>query len=403
MASATPLQSSAVQSMLKTTTELGNSGPFAFRPSRTPRVGSRLQSTRQRSSSFDTSFASQLRHQRSPRKRRSHRRHGPRPVPSSSGLSGRETIHSNNTTSQYSGIRSRRAGHRHRPHALQGLTGPVVGPHGLYTHRSLVTLRSQGDFHSLRSSSPMLYPGQTRRHGHRASSPAYSEMIQPYRYGQRPGYYRAGSVGTVASSPVSMFPLRPGLPGYRPELNNSYSSFVRMPSPAVSSLHQVAATGYTAYRTTTPMSNSLHNHRAPWNSSVYSLRGLPKSPTESTAPHYYDYSESFWEEDSIHQAVDPAATDVPFEQAQPGLDNQPVPDRRQAQSPFGIMQGSSFQPAELPTTHNRRSSEQSKYSYAGVIPRRVSSLAPIMTPMRNTSVLQSVSISPAHSGYPLSL
>ncbi|KAI1625117.1 hypothetical protein EDD37DRAFT_378104 [Exophiala viscosa] len=54
--STTSLRSSAVQSMLKTTTELGDTGPFAVRPPRIPRSGSRLQSTRFRSGSFDTSL-----------------------------------------------------------------------------------------------------------------------------------------------------------------------------------------------------------------------------------------------------------------------------------------------------------------------------------------------------------
>ncbi|EXJ90901.1 hypothetical protein A1O1_04007 [Capronia coronata CBS 617.96] len=136
------------------------------------------------------------------------------------------------------------------------------------------------------------------------------------------------------------------------------------------------------------MSNSLQNFRVPWNHSASSFRGLPKSPTESTTPHYYDYSELFWDEESLQHPVGPPPAELPVNQDQPTSGNQPSPDRRHAQSPFGIMQGSRFQPAELPTTHNRRSSEQSKYSYGGVIPRRISSLAAATTPMRSNSTLQ---------------
>ncbi|KAL2416756.1 hypothetical protein ABEF95_001433 [Exophiala dermatitidis] len=142
---------------------------------------------------------------------------------------------------------------------------------------------------------------------------------------------------------------------------------------------------YPPYRTATPMSSSLHHARGIWNNSAGSFRGLPKSPTESTTPHYYDYSESFWEGDDIRQPAELSAVSLVINEDVTAPENEGIPDRRQAQSPFGIMQGSTFQPAELPTRHNRRSSEQSKYSYAGVIPRRVSSLAATTTPARSNS------------------
>lgn len=383
--STTSLRSSAVQNMLKTTTELGDTGPFAVRPPRIPRSGSRLQSTRPRSGSFDTSFASQLHHQTSPHKRHPHRRHGPRPVPSSSGLSGRETVHS---SSQHSGLRSKRAGHRHKSPRLHNL-GP--GQHGLYTHRSLITLRSQRDLRSLHSSSPMIRSVHGRRHVHRTSSPAFSES-QAYRYASRPGYSRVGSALTVGSSP-GIFPRRPGMPGYRPELNNSYSSFVRFPSPAMSAMNvATVGNGYTPQRTVTPMSNSLQSLRKTWNNSATSLAGLPKSPTESTAPRYYDYSESFLEEDCFSPLEEDQGANLPFTMDQKIMGDQRGLEHQQAQSPFGTMPGSAYRPAELPTTHNRRASEVSKYSYAGVIPPRKSSLAATTTPMISRSTTQRVGL-----------
>ncbi|KAK6386097.1 hypothetical protein LTS17_001671 [Exophiala oligosperma] len=376
---ATSLRSSAVQSMLRTTTEIGDTGPFAVRPPRIPRSGSRLQSSRPRSGSFDTSFASQLRHQRSPHRRRSHRRHGPRQVPSSSALSGRETINSA-STSYHSGLRSKRAGHRHRAHGLQGL-GPER--HGLYTHRSLITLRGQRDYQSIHANSPMTHSHQGRRHGNRTSSPALSD-VHGYRYGGRQMYPRVPSAGTVGSSP-SMLSVRQGMVGYRPELNNSYSSYARFPSPAVSMGNVTAPQRYPACRTGTPMSMSLHNVRGTWNNSQNSQRALPKSPTESTAPNYYDYSESFLEEeDCFSPAGEDSGAGPPFTIDQTIFG----PERRHAQSPFGTLPGSVFKPAELPTEHNRRASEQSKYSYVGVIPPRKSSLGATTTPMRNGSLAQ---------------
>jgi hypothetical protein len=174
-------------------------------------------------------------------------------------------------------------------------------------------------------------------------------------------------------------------------LNNSVPSFRRLPSPAVSSRNMHATRGYPPYRTTTPMSQSLQSVRGgPWNDSVTSLRSMAQSPAESTGPHYYDYSESFLEGDNHDQPGDRDGWYTPTNGDHPALHS--VPERRQAQSPFGTMPGSFLRPAELPTRHHgdeaherthrhqhsRRPSEQSKqsnHSFVGVIPSRVSSLA----------------------------
>ncbi|KAJ9614103.1 hypothetical protein H2200_002239 [Cladophialophora chaetospira] len=126
------------------------------------------------------------------------------------------------------------------------------------------------------------------------------------------------------------------------------------------------------------MSASLQNFRPVWSHSAASFRGLPKSPTESSAPQYYDYSESFLEEDCFSPPDDTSAANLPFNMDQTIMEDEALPERRHAQSPFGTMPGSSFRPLELPTSHNRRSSEQSKvssHSFTGVIPPRKSSLA----------------------------
>lgn len=374
-ASSTSLRSSALQGMLRTTTEIGDSGPFAVKPSRIPRSGSRLQSTRQRSGSFDTSLASQLRHRRSPRSRRSHQHRGPRPALSTSGLSGHETVRTH-ASSFYPGLRSKRAGPRYRSQALAGLAGSADGFPGLYAHRSLITLRSHRDYHSLHSASPSVRFGTGRPH--RAASPAFTDA-QFHRHGPRHGYPRVGSTVTVASSPV-LYNGPAGLGGYRPDFNTSHSSFAHLPSPVRSSLNLASMNGHPANRTTTPLSASLHNSRAMWNHSAASLGALPKSPTDSVGPHYYDYSESFLEEECFppggqdESSIQHSYMDQAVHEIQADL------ERRQAQSPFGTLPGSTFKPAELPTQHNRRASEQSKHSFSGVIPRRVSSLAATSNP-----------------------
>ncbi|KAK5050086.1 hypothetical protein LTR84_004206 [Exophiala bonariae] len=380
-ASTHSLGSSAVQGMLRNTTETGDTGLFAVRPPRIPRSGSRLQSTRQRSGSFDTSFASQLRHQKSPRTKRSHRHYGPRQAASLSAFSGCDTPYSN-AASFHQGMRSRRAAPRYRSQALAGLTSPGGRLHHLQTHRSLVTLRSHRDFHSLHSGSPMVYSAHASRPGHRGSSPALSEA--QYGYGLRYGYPRVGSALTVASSPATMYPGQSGLRGYHPDVNNSISSFSRLPSPAVSSMNVASMNGYPMNRTTTPLSNSLQNARGVWNNSATSMRILPQSPTGSIGPHYYDYTESFLEEDCFSPMGEEPNSNPPFNMDEAILGDEPVPERRQAQSPFGTLPGSTFKPSELPTSHNRWVSELSKHGYAGIIPRRVSSLAATRTPVPST-------------------
>lgn len=383
------LGSAAVQNMLRNTTETGETGPFAIRASRIPHSGSRLQSTRQRSGSFDTSFASQLRHQRSPHARRSHRHHGPRPAASLSAASSRDALRSN-PASIHPGLRSRRTGPRHRSQAVAGLAGPNGGLHHLQSHRSLMTLRSHRDFHSLHSGSPMIYAAHGRRHGLRGSSPALSEA-HSYGHGTRYGYPRVGSALTVASSPASMYPGQSGLRGYHPDMSHSLSSFSRLLSPALSSMSVASMNGYTMNRAMTPMSNSLQNTRGAWNHSAASLRNLPQSPTGSSGPHYYDYSEAFLEEDCFSPTEEEPRSNPPFAMDEAILGDELVPERRQAQSPFGTLPGSTFKPSELATQHNRRPSELSKHGYTGIIPRRVSSLAATRTPTQSTKGSSTVS------------
>ena len=380
----------AIRSMLRTTTELGDLGQFAIRPPRISHSGSRIQSTRPRSGSFDASFASALRHQRSSHIRRSARHHhGPRPAASMSGLSGRHASRSDMSSGGHNG-RPRKHPHGLHPPSLQGLASPHSDHPGLHTHRSLVTLRSTRDFNSVHSASPGMYPGQRRRPAYRASSPAYSDM-RSFSGTPRPGFMRAPSTGTVASSPASLYPRRPGLPGYRPEFNASYASLARMPSPAVSFMRNGHnGTPGRSMKTPIPMSASFQGARSIMSGSAVSLPGMPKSPTGSTVPAYYDYTESFTEENSF--SPDGVEDDgmPPLSMDQTILDSLPTPPPRDAQTPFGNREGSTFRPSELPTNHNRRPSDQSKHSkhskhskqsrqskhsFNGVIPKRVSSLA----------------------------
>jgi hypothetical protein len=363
--------SNAVQSMLRNTTELGDVGQFSSRFPRDQRSAPRLQGTGRRTGSSEALHPSRSRANHSPRYRSS-RRHGPRQLQTSSTLPGRDTLRSQ--TSLHSDLRSRRAGNRHKPAVYPNGLAP---PNTLHGYHSMVTLRSQQTFQSIRSNSSLAPPGQRRPRGHRAPSPAYSEAYPP-RHPVRPGGLRVGSVNTATSSPASMPQImRPGLPGYRPEMNHSFTSSAGLPSPALSFVSPRSADQPSTYRSTTPMSSSLQTMPRAWNHRAASSRGLTKSPTESSGPNYYDYSESFLEEDCFSPSGEATNARVPFDMDQTIMEDEILAEPRQAQSPFGTSPGSPFSPLELPTGHNRTPSEQSrlsKHSYAGVIPPRSSSL-----------------------------
>lgn len=373
-ASTPSLPPRAVQSMLKTSTELGDLGRFALRPSRLPRSGSRLHSSRPRSGSFDASFASALRHERSSHARRHGRHHhhqphhGSRPTVSSSGFSARNVSQSN-LSSYTNASRRRRYPPGPHPYPLQGLASPGPSQRSLHHHRSLITLRSHG---SMAPPSPMMRrgPGPMGGPPYRAGSPAYSE-IRYMSHSPQPGFIRAPSVGAIGSSPGPVFPRHHGLPGYRPDLNASYTSLSRMPSPAISYRGPSPYAVHAPIRTSTP-SPGFAQPQYP-TLSHNSLAAMPRSPTGSSIPQYYDYSESFVEENCFSPDAVQDPGQPPLNMDQTILESVPSP-ARDAQTPFGTKEGSSFLPVELPTSHNRRLSEHSKTSFSGVIPKRISSL-----------------------------
>ena len=355
---ATSLAPNAVQSMLRTATETGDIGQFSLRPSRLPRSRSRVPTTRPRSGSTGSAFPPTLPRDRSRWPRTKARTaNGPRQMPSSSTLSRQDTIHSS-LTSYRKNPRARPPNVRHYPFGNVGMASPPVGPHGFYSHRSLVTLRSQGGFCSTISNSPVRHAGRLPRSYHRGTSPAYSDALS-HGYKLQPNYHRSASVGTAASSPVPIFSRPPGMPVYSPYVNSSVASSVRLPSPAVQPPYHGFPRSPLFSRTHTPIS--------------LSTRGLQRSPTGTTIPQYYDYSESFLEGDCLPSDVHASATSQLFNMDRTILESNPTSIPRRAQTPFGTMPGSTFHPAELPTRHNRTVSEQSKHNSTADVPNRKSS------------------------------
>ena len=354
----TSLAADAVQSMLRTTTETGDIGQFSFRPSRLLRSGSRIPAGNRRSGCFDSPLTPAFRYQRPrPAHARSHGSYGPRQMLSLPGFSRQDIVRSSLTSYTNNPRPRMRTALPYRA-GSQGIPSPASGPHGFYSHRSLVTLRSQRDISSIASTSP--YARRMGRMPARIPSPAWSEA---HAYGQRAGfqYGRAASVGTAASSPVA-FRRPSGMSGCYSEVNGSVNSFVRLPSPAVHPGSFPSGRSPFGSRTNTPVSMPLGQHNGIGGVVGGSTFGLARSPTGSTIPHYYDYSESFVEENCFSEDRDAPNTSLPFNMDQTIMENEAVPIFRRAQTPFGILPGSAFRPAELPGKLDEIPTEPAKQS-----------------------------------------
>lgn len=378
-----------IQSMLRTTTETGDIGQFSVRPSRLPRTASRLAMARPRSGSFDSSFAG-LRYPHSTPQQGRTRRQGPRQMRSFTNLPRPDTIRSN-LTSYSQDPRSRMRGSRPYPHGLESMASPSMGSRSLYSHRSLMTLRSQRDYRSMHSNSPGGPAAHMRRPGQRAPSPAFSDL-PGYGPRFRPPYSR---VESVASSPSSVYPSQPRNRVHNPDMNNSYTSFARLPSPAIPLNYAGTARARPPSRTNTPGS-FRDGHGASNVSLASSMRGLSKSPTGLSAPAYYDYSESFIEEYGPSLEGDLLLASLPFGIDQTIHEHGPPASHRRAQTPFGTRPGSICNPTELPTAHNRTLSEVSKPSSPvispAVVPKRTSSLPPVTVTAKQNVITDNASL-----------
>jgi hypothetical protein len=378
-----------IQSMLRTTTETGDIGQFSVRPSRLPRTASRLAMARPRSGSFDSSFA-RLHHQYSAPQQGRARRHGPREMRSFTNLPRPDTIRCN-LTSYTQDPRSRVRGSRPYPIGLERMASSSMGSRSLYSHRSLMTLRSQRDYRSMHSNSPGGPAAHRRRPRHRSPSPAFSDLSV---YGPRfyPPYSKAGS---VASSPSSVYPSQRRNRVHNPDMNNSYTSFARLPSPAMPLSYAGTARSRPPSRTNTPGS-FRDGHGASNVSLASSLRGLSKSPTGLSAPAYYDYGESFVEEDCFSPEVNLPVASLPFGIDQTIHEHGPPASHRRAQTPFGTRPGSTYNPAELPTAHNRTPSEISKATSPvispAIVPKRTSSLPPVTIVVKQSVITDNASL-----------
>ena len=332
----------SIQVMLKSSTELGDVGVFAQRPPRVPRSATQTSL----GAHSRTSASSSL------HPRRHHRQYldpattfSNRPVTSSSQDFRRSGSIRSTASAFPDPSRSRRTRPRHlpAPYQHQASVRSRNLQHNLQSHRSLASLRSHA------TSTGMLSP-YGRPYLARGASPALSNVYD-YRYRTAA---RHSSLRTDLSSSGSLFSMGPE--DYRVEHSASAVSFRPLPSPAAHSRRYRRADQNSLARTLTPASIVGTEH--PLGSGA-SFASEPVSPTDSVVPFYYDYSESFHGREAL---LSPSIGHTPINgKDNPDAENQCSAYRSilPSQNPFDVVFGSTISPAELPTRHNRRASEQS--------------------------------------------
>lgn len=329
---------------------------FATRPPRVPRSITLSSLGNQSRASIGSSSRPYIKHapsieRKAPRIRNNH-------ISSPGRLRRSDTVRSSMTAYEY-GPSSRRARPRPGPYSHYHPSQASEGRYALHSHRSLASLRGHGI--SAGTPSPYMLHHRTGsgHHFSRSISPAMSNLYE-YRRPARYGASRQGSFGTAPSSPTSRSFARGCVQNYAAEYDAPTAPFRLLPSPAISSDRYNSARNASTTRMATPNYNIPRHRRF---DSATSLASGPKSPVDSIVPFYYDYSESFHGGETPLLLPVPVHTSIPEAGSEHGEHaGRPGPGSLSAHTPFGMVSGSAFAPAELPTAHNRRPSEQSSQS-----------------------------------------
>lgn len=341
----------AVQSMLKTTTEIGDVGIFASRSPRLPR------------SRTSTSLDSRVRTSGSVSSH-SHRGHRQRLGPDvprirSKYMSSPGQLRRNDT------VRSSMTAYQYQPHSRRPRPrpGPISYYYPPYSHRSHDFLHSHRSLASLRGSSSSIngctsynaLPLHPSRQGFSRSMSSARSNLYEYHNQDRGLNRRQSSQGAIPRSPRSMSSTEAGLISHRTEFNASTRSFGPSPSPATGSRRYYPSSQYSFSRTATPVTGIPQHRRF---NSITSLHSARTSPTDSVGPFYYDYSESFHRGETmllLPHSEHPSILEAGVEEEEGDAGTQAI----DAQTPFSTVPRSAFTPTELPTRHSRRPSEQS--------------------------------------------
>jgi len=290
----------SVQSMLRTTTETGDVGRFASKPTRIPYPVARASLRRPASSHGPLS------------------QHGHgvymRPSREQDLLDGRQSsllIYKDESASRP--ISLLHGGHGQNPspttsrnfsdhsHRSYSMTQSSHTSYTLSNHRSYASLKNHADPLFTRPRSPFAYPTRLKRPGYRPSSPALSDF-NGSDIRTRVGLDRGPSFRT--SSPSSFYAQRRKPAGYAYEVNHAVPSLPIRPSPSIKSWRRETKTPPLAIRTPKHVpSLSYSSIVSPdHDQTTASNRGLESRISPSQSPRYYDYTEAFEEHETYHSA-----------------------------------------------------------------------------------------------------
>ena len=287
---------SAIQGMLKNTTETGDVGPFSMKPNRFPHNTPRIIPTHHVVGQQDAS-----------RRSCSKQRHGDAQPNMSTSYPG------NLTSSSLVSVHSSQNQRSYRPLSR----GPINDDERSYsisqsshTNRSGPSPRlpssyrfqGQGDMYGARPRSPYAYPTRLKRPGYRPSSPAYSDINRSF-HPHLAGFYPEASFHTRSpmstpkrvpsgfqqglGHPDSSFSFRPSSPGRQPHRMGSFSpSSTRVPTPGFPLGHVQPISQIREALN----SNAIY---AEWDS----------RRSASPLPVFYDYTEAFEEESHFNTPI----------------------------------------------------------------------------------------------------
>lgn len=177
--------------------------------------------------------------------------------------------------------------------------------------RSTNKLQVQGDGRDLRPRSPFAYPTRLKRPGYRPSSPALKEL-QKDSQGVSSGGYREANPGSASS--MYSYAMRKAPPAWQQGSNHSDSLFQRHPPSPASRYSSARSSSPSSPRMPTPgpllslEQNTSVPRESPGPSSHKSGWTTRQSPSPS--PVFYDYTESFEEENYSRKSVVTLAGDA---------------------------------------------------------------------------------------------
>ncbi len=278
---------SAIQSMLKNTTELGDAGQFAVKPTNIPRYKStatarprihqRQQARGPNADHAVDNHISRKRHHQNPYEQRDPLLHQNRSRRTNGGSSLLSDQPSDSLTQ--SSINSRRVS----------------------VHPSLLNIRPHAGANS-RPRSPYAYPSRLKRLGHRPYSPAYSELNvsdTAINSSIQPDY------STCAGSPLSTSFIRRLPQVWNRSINRSDPLLQHYPAVPLSRRHDGNRSPPFLRRAALPRS-PLASHRSSFIGKPRAMQVLNSSSSgrrvSSPPPLFYDYSEAFEKESFDHTA-----------------------------------------------------------------------------------------------------